>query len=276
MSVPGSFVDRSSLGRPAYRTSPTLRDREALYRYASRGLSLPDWVFDQVEAVRPLAAAGRFLDVGWGRGGYVESLLRRRADWITTGIDLSPAMAAEAARRGGAAAVGDATALPVRDATCDLVLAAHLLHHVPLPQQVVAELARVCRPGGIVVIVSNGPGHQVALRELVNRAAGTTVWRRESPGAEDAVSRVAGVLSVVAAETMNDEIRVDRAGPVLSYVQSIRPLVEPRLRGFTNWTMTLARVRAALDEALERDGEWTSAIERTVFVCRHASAPADS
>ncbi len=44
--------------------------------------------------------------------------------------------------------VGDATALPEADASADLVLSLHALHHIADWRAAVAEVARVLRPGG--------------------------------------------------------------------------------------------------------------------------------
>jgi SAM-dependent methyltransferase len=46
----------------------------------------------------------------------------------------------------------DATALPLADDSVDAVISLELLEHVPDPKAVLAELARVLRPGGVVVI----------------------------------------------------------------------------------------------------------------------------
>jgi SAM-dependent methyltransferase len=48
--------------------------------------------------------------------------------------------------------VGDAIRLPIRDGSIDGVVSSNLLEHVPSPPAVVAELARVVRPGGWVYL----------------------------------------------------------------------------------------------------------------------------
>ena len=75
------------------------------------------------------------------------------------GIDLTPALltiGAERLAQAGIANVllqeGDAAALPFLDASFDLVISRTALHHFPKPQRCVAEMARVCRPGGRVVV----------------------------------------------------------------------------------------------------------------------------
>jgi ubiquinone/menaquinone biosynthesis C-methylase UbiE len=75
------------------------------------------------------------------------------------GIDLTPALLRLAADRLSAAGItnvllqeGNANRLPFLDASFDLVFCRASLHHFPDPRQPVAEMARVCRPGGRVVV----------------------------------------------------------------------------------------------------------------------------
>jgi SAM-dependent methyltransferase len=69
--------------------------------------------------------------------------------------------------RGVDARVGDAQELPFEDESFDCALAAWMLYHVPEPERAVAELARVLRPGGRLVAVTNGRKHLQELRDLL-------------------------------------------------------------------------------------------------------------
>ncbi|MGH8984153.1 MAG: class I SAM-dependent methyltransferase [Acidimicrobiia bacterium] len=75
------------------------------------------------------------------------------------GVDLTPsllAVGAERLRGAGIANVllqqGNVAELPFVDASFDLVVCRGSLHHFPEPTQPVVEMARVCRPGGRVVV----------------------------------------------------------------------------------------------------------------------------
>ncbi|MFK7954707.1 MAG: class I SAM-dependent methyltransferase [Lysobacterales bacterium] len=103
---------------------------------------------------RPL----RVLDCGVGTGGFSLALSRvwRRPVEIT-GIDISPAMVNAAQRRFHKAGLQARTAeakvaeLPFAAESFDLVIAAHVLEHLPEPAVALAEMQRVLRPGGWVV-----------------------------------------------------------------------------------------------------------------------------
>ena len=104
-------------------------------------------------ALEDIAPPMRVLDVGTGTGVAALAL----ADWFpsaeVTGVDLSPAMLAEARRKGGRVRyeVADAARFPFGDASFDLVV---LMNAVPFFD----ELARVTAPGGTVAFsFSRGP-----------------------------------------------------------------------------------------------------------------------
>ncbi len=104
-----------------------------------------------VRALQPRPGV-RWLDVATGTGALASLAAEARAD--VTGVDLAPKLI-ETAKRLAAAAeldirfvVGDAEALPVDDASFDVVSSAMDLIFAPDHAAVAAELARVCGPGG--------------------------------------------------------------------------------------------------------------------------------
>ncbi|MGB2940605.1 MAG: methyltransferase domain-containing protein [Candidatus Dormiibacterota bacterium] len=98
---------------------------------------------------------GHVLELGCGRGVGVELILRQFGARRVTAIDLDPAMV-EAARRRLTwclpseleLGVGDATDLTAGDGTYDAVFDFGIIHHVPVWQDAVKEVARVLKPGG--------------------------------------------------------------------------------------------------------------------------------
>jgi 2-polyprenyl-3-methyl-5-hydroxy-6-metoxy-1,4-benzoquinol methylase len=114
-----------------------------------------------LDRLAPLAGE-RILEVGCGSG----VLCRQVASEVApggriTGVDISPEflrLAQDYAAGGDASScmqwsAGQAEALPFQDASFDGAFAARLLLHVPHPQAVLNELARVVRPGGRVVVM---------------------------------------------------------------------------------------------------------------------------
>lgn len=100
----------------------------------------------------------RWLEAACGPGLIARKLAPHVGHVL--GVDATPAMV-EVARREAAGianatfAVGDATALDLDTASLDGAVARFVIHHLPVPIRLVAELARVVRPGGHVVLADH-------------------------------------------------------------------------------------------------------------------------
>jgi malonyl-CoA O-methyltransferase len=105
-----------------------------------------------VELVSQLPADAELIDVGCGGGRYLTRLVEMFPYLRTTGVDPSAA----ALRRlpsSSTAVVGNALRLPLADASCDAVICIEALEHALRPERAVAEICRVVRPGGRVLII---------------------------------------------------------------------------------------------------------------------------
>jgi ubiquinone/menaquinone biosynthesis C-methylase UbiE len=132
---------------------------------------------DQAALDRVVRAAGArpddtALDVGCGPGLLACAFARvvRQA----TGIDLTPAMLAQARKlqlEQGLSNLtwqeGDITSLPYPDHEFSIVSCRYVLHHLEDPLTVLKEMARVCRPGGRVVVADMAPAPEKA--DALNR-----------------------------------------------------------------------------------------------------------
>jgi SAM-dependent methyltransferase len=129
------------------------------------------------------------LDVACGTGLVTERLAR--PGLRVFGVDAAPGMLAAAARRmGPVLALGDCRRLPFADASLDAVSAVWLLHLLPDAPSVVAECARVLRPGGLfVTTVDKDAGHD--MNSDVDALLAPYRVRR----AHDAASRIMAVAS---------------------------------------------------------------------------------
>lgn len=104
----------------------------------------------ETSAVLPLARGRDVLEVGCGTGLILSRVAgeARRA----VGVDLSPAMLEVARSRGLDVVEGDACALPFPNEAFDVVYAFKVLAHVVDPERAVAEMFRVARPRGHVLV----------------------------------------------------------------------------------------------------------------------------
>jgi SAM-dependent methyltransferase len=113
---------------------------------------------------------GNALDAACGTGRYAAYLAAQGHKIV--GVDSSPDMLERARARvpDGEFLLGDLHQLPLPDDTVDIVVSGLALAHVPALGPVMAELARVLRPGGHLVI--SDAHHELVLRGSVVRALG--------------------------------------------------------------------------------------------------------
>ena len=106
---------------------------------------------------RPLAGHDVVLDVGCGTGWFAAGLRRALPDGGTRviGADLSAGMLRRARDAGAWPLLqADATQLPLRTGSVDVVVCRGVLHHLPDVPAALREWRRVLRPGGAVVVAS--------------------------------------------------------------------------------------------------------------------------
>ncbi len=111
---------------------------------------------------RRRARSALMVDLGCGTGRFLGAVRDNFPGLATIGIDLSRAYLDEArrhlARRPGAMLVeGPAEALPVADASVDLITSVYLLHEVPAHVRagIADECARALKPGGRLILVDS-------------------------------------------------------------------------------------------------------------------------
>ena len=137
---------------------------------------------DGLVALAGATATDRALDVACGPGFLTMTLAARTAD--ATGFDATDALLdlarTEAARRGLANVVfasGDAEELPYADETFDVVACRAAFHHFPRPERVLAEMRRVARRGGRIVVadmLGNDDAGRAALHDRMERMCDPT------------------------------------------------------------------------------------------------------
>lgn len=123
-------------------------------------------------------AGEQALDIGCGTGMFLSRLAALGCQ--ISGVDLSPAMVAQARKRLGPDAqlhVADATAMPLEAQNFDVVSAIMTLHEMDPEVRlgVLREAARVCRPGGRVLLVDFHPGQLRSLKGRLRRAMTFTI-----------------------------------------------------------------------------------------------------
>jgi ubiquinone/menaquinone biosynthesis C-methylase UbiE len=240
--------------RSHYASESNLATRRALNDYA---------VGDE----RPHAAFARLfdwpddatvLDVGCGDGVWAAVAARRTPRGGVVGLDYSRGMLdALRARTGDVACVhGDANALPVRDASVDVVVAAWMLYHVDL-SRALPEYARVLRRGGRLLAATNSSELLPSLDDVLADAASEVAGRelRAWSGTmtfslENGLDALHPYFAHVERVVQETPYEVPVAEPLVAYVDSIRAPVLARLGATFDYDAFLVLVRRGIEQRL--------------------------
>ena len=149
--------------REQYCTTEKLDTRASVWCAEEQGPTPQDVAILALSDVHP----NRVLEVGSGKGSLALRITQAiQCDFVA--LDSSVAMVTASRSLGVETILADVRDLPFTDGSFDAVVAAWMLYHVSPLEQGLAELARVLRPDGRLVVITNGRTH---LEELW-RAAG--------------------------------------------------------------------------------------------------------
>ena len=262
----GGFV------KSQYGTSDNLDARSALHaRFSTNPYGWFRWVYEQFD-LRPGNCA---LELGCG----TDELWARNAERLPLDVrflltDLSQGMLERAAqtladlRMAVTFAPVDAQHLPYPDGRFDVVIANHMLYHVPDRALALAEIARVLAPGGRFYATTIGQAHMAELRTL-SGALGPGLERfggRPLAGftLEDGPAQVARVLAGVEVRRYPDELRVTAIEPLLAYYRSM---------GFDDLAPHLDRLEQHLQRLLAAEGAITISKDSGMILDRKPDEP---
>ena len=133
-----------------------LRDR--FYTPSFRGMydRFADVIHDRVRA------GDAMLDAGCGSGRVFQYRFDdAQRPRLIAGVDVTSEPKANA--NIDAAARADLAALPFADASFDIAISSHVAEHLTQPERVFAELARVLRPGGLLLLLTPNRWHYVTV-----------------------------------------------------------------------------------------------------------------
>jgi SAM-dependent methyltransferase len=227
----GKDSDQNYLREVQYRDPVKLTARADLHvKYRTAAVAWVPWLVAQLD----WPPAGDILEVGCGPGWlWAEGAAGLPRGLRLTLTDLSAGMVDVARERAAVlspfeaveARVADAQALPFPDGAFDVVVANHMLYHVPDPARAVAECARVLRSDGVLMAATNGPRHLRELWEVRSEVFGgpPTSVHTDIFGAVSGRSILEGSFADVQWRAYEDTLRCTDPDDAIAFLTSSSP-----------------------------------------------------
>lgn len=219
--------DQDYLRNDQYQQSNNLQARMAIHQRFSRNTyGWSRWVYDHLH----IRAGMRILELGCGTGKlWTENLMRLPQSIQVTLADYSLGMACEARKMLGEDSrfrfmECDAQAIPLADRQFDLVVANHMLYHVPDIQRALAEVVRVLRPQGHLAAATNGNHHMREMHELMHQfdpQISITTNSAGRFGLENGDAQLAQHFPRRDMYIYDDALWITEAQPLVAYMQSL-------------------------------------------------------
>ncbi|MFT5195143.1 MAG: ubiquinone/menaquinone biosynthesis C-methylase UbiE [Cellvibrionaceae bacterium] len=263
-------TDQKHLKQESYKTAEKLNVRILTHqKYTQPKVEFYDWVLNQIE----WAGDEVVFDIGCGSGKYAEKVSNLAGRYVA--CDLSHGMLKDGAGASHDCLNLNAMTIPLQDNSVDVILANHMIYHLPDQVQGVAEFRRVLKPGGKLIAATNSSQTMLEMRDLRITAV-------KSMGL-DPTTEFAGFSAPFDIESGADVLRTGfdtvesrilqnwlifpEAQPVIDYIESSRDWYEKLFPDGFTWDDYEAALRRLLNEHFAFHQEFRVSKKTGAFVC---------
>jgi ubiquinone/menaquinone biosynthesis C-methylase UbiE len=249
------FIDQNYLKTDQYRDSSNLDARIIIHkRFSTNPYGWFNWVFDTLVKA---PANVQILELCCGSGAMWKQCADRiPAGWVITLSDLSDGMLDSAWRnlvvtgRNFKFEQIDAQSIPYPDETFDVVIANHMLYHVPDRLKALAEIKRVLKEDGRFIATTVGENHLKEMNPWLKRAtteAGYATFAQFF-NLENGATQLHEFFSSVSLFRYEDNLKITEVEPLMAYLRST-------IRGGKLSQTELAKIETELTALLAKEGE---------------------
>ena len=275
-----SDPDSADLAAQMYATEEPLAVRVHTHKlYTQPQMDFQAWVLNRV----PWRGDERVLDIGCGSGSYVEPVCERlrRGGCLLAG-DVSWGMLRDLSAKPLPPCAeplnADVMRLPLAEACCDVVLANHMLYHVPQIEVAVREIRRILRPGGHFLAAANAQDAMQTFIAEMEEAGHTLGYPFKVPPIpvrvrftlENGWDFLRPCFPDVERDAIESALVFSKAAPAIAYVNTTRLIYEPPLPESLDWETMMAQVERQIHDKIADQGEYRVAKTAGVFVATKA------
>jgi ubiquinone/menaquinone biosynthesis C-methylase UbiE len=263
MTNSNPLANRDILVNEAYATDENLAIRYQTHDLYSRPkIDFKRWVMEAIN----WRGDEWVLDIGSGSGSYFELVKECAPNGRHVAGDLSIGMVRQAHQNpqgeGFELANFNAQHLPFRDDTFDVVLANHMLYHVPEVETALAEISRVLKPIGCLIAATNSLDTMPEIDTLARRACTLLGYPRQefrtshsSFALENGPVMLAHHFRAVARHDLPSAFHFPDVGPVIAYLNSMRALRASQLPGDLSWEEFMNVMEKQITRLIRHFGE---------------------
>ena len=221
--------DLNPILKAQYRDSSNLDARIRLHQmFSTNSYGWYRWYLDHLD----FPNHPRILELGCGPAALWQNNTGRMPEDAQLFLtDFSPGMVTQAHQNIADSrchfSIVAAQSIPFPTASFDLVLANHMLYHVPNQDQAIAEIRRVLRPTGRLYAATNGERHMKEVDEAVTRLAPELAGRflgpsfAESFTLENGEAQLARHFQHLRLDRYPDGLVITQAQPFVDYILSM-------------------------------------------------------
>ncbi|WP_199044552.1 class I SAM-dependent methyltransferase [Glycomyces salinus] len=253
-----------------YRNPDNLRSRQSLYEYKRPQRDIQGFVAERVSGT-----PARILDVGCGNGSYVLRLREAFPEAEVVGIDKSAGVLDELAEP---TVVADVVDLPFETGSADVVLAMHMLYHVPDIEKALDELVRVLSPGGVLFVSTIAADDKREYADLIveagREALGVDIDNPLGPALDNfTLERAEEFLSArfesVEVHHLDGVVELPEPDPLLAFHRSMSSFTELVEADFER---VMDRIATRLETHFQTHDLFTITSHPGILECRSPSA----
>ncbi len=250
-------TDQQYLLTQQYRNASNLLARITLHeRFSTNPYDWFEWVFDHIN----LPGKANIIEIGCGSGYlWKNNVARIPPAWTITLTDLSPGMLEETQRNLANIphkleyVVVDAQQFPALNCQFEVVIANHMIYHIPDRAKAISEFHRVLKPNGILYCATNGENHLIELESLFDYLL-PTKFGNVMIGSSSAFTLENGVQQLspwfhVERLYYSDALRITEAEPLAAYMLSLIP---EQIQFISQ--KQIDRLHRELNDRISRDG----------------------
>lgn len=243
------LADQDYLLKDQYKDTRNLDARQCLHsQYSTNKYGWQRWVFDQIV----IPTNSHILELGCGTGSlWLQNADRVPEDWSLVLSDISSGMLKstkknlERLNNKIRYLVVDAQSIPFKNKVFDVVIANHMLYHVPDIKIAISEIHRVLKSGGVLYASTTGENHLRELRKLLQKfEPSLTLWGKNSVGLftlENGRTQLNSIFSKTELRKYSDSLEVAEAEPLIQYILSTKVAKDGLIKNFDKFRKFVER-----------------------------------